>query len=143
MTAAPNPNISREEAMAQLQYLEQIYVQQYDILQEQIATYTLAHDAVLRNIEVLEKMSRVENSNILVNAEGGTYIEASVKKVHGVMTYVGAGYIVEKSVEDAKAFLQNNEKNGQALLNRLTGERQKVEKELIDLSYRAASLRQG
>ncbi len=144
MAAAPRTGSgSVEEALAQLQYLEQIYAQQYEILNEQITTYTLAHEAVKRNIELLERSSQIQDSNVLLNTEGGTYVEAHIGKISTIMTYVGAGYMVDKSIEDAKAFLEDNEKNGQALLDRLVADKQKVEKELIDISYRAAALRQG
>lgn len=130
-----------EEAMAQLQYLNNVYTQRYEILSDQIGNYSVAHDAIARNLIVVEKSQNLEDSNILVNCEGGTYLEAKVGKVHTVMTYVGAGYIVDKSIAEAKEFLTTNMKSGEAVINKLLAERQKVEKDLLDLSYRAAELR--
>ncbi len=130
-----------EEAMAQLQYLNNVYTQRYEIISNQVDTYSLAHDAIARNLSIIEKIQSIEDSNVLINCEGGTYIEAKVGKVHRVMTYVGAGYAVEKSIEDAREFLDSNMKNGEMVINKLLAERQKVEKELLDISYKAAELR--
>ncbi len=131
-----------QEAMAQLQYLQSVYTQRYEILSEQITAYNLAREAVLRSVDLIDHAKSIENSNVLVNAEGGTYIEASVKKVESVMTYVGAGYLVEKNIADAKEFLEQAIKNSESAASRLVSERQKVEKELFDISYRMAAFRQ-
>jgi prefoldin alpha subunit len=132
-----------QEAMAQLQYLQNVYTQQYDMLNEQIATYNLAREAVARSIEIIDNAKSLENSHVLLNTEGGTYIGATVSKIDKMMTYVGAGYLVEKTVAEAKEFLETAMKNSETSASRLIGERQKVEKELFDISYRMAALRQG
>ncbi len=132
-----------QEAMAQLQYLQSVYTQRYDILNEQLATYNIAKEAVLRSIELIENAKSVENSSVLINTEGGTYLEASVKKVDKLMTYVGAGYLVDKAPAEAKEFLEKAMKNSESSMAKLVSERQRVEKELFDISYRMQALRQG
>ncbi|MEM3839170.1 MAG: prefoldin subunit alpha [Candidatus Micrarchaeaceae archaeon] len=131
-----------EEAIAQLQYLQSVYSQRFDILNEQIGAYNLARDASLRGIEFLRRSKSLEGSGILVSTEGGTYVEASLGKIDRVMTYVGAGYLVEKSAEQAKEYLEKALKNSDVAISRLTGELQKVEKELFDISYKMTALRQ-
>ncbi len=132
-----------QEATAQLQYLQGVYSQRYEILNEQMAAYTMARDAVARSLELLSKAESLGNSSILVNAEGGAYIEAGIKAIDRVVTYVGAGYLVEKTVPEAKAFLEVAAKNSDGTISRLAKERQKVEKELFEISYRMTALRQG
>ncbi len=131
-----------QEAFAQLQYLQNVYTQRYEILNEQITTYSIARDAVLRSISLIDNAGSLENSNVLLNTEGGTYIEASVNKVDKLLTYVGAGYLVEKGIAEAKEFLEAAVKNSESAVAKLMGERQKVEQELFDISYRMAAFRQ-
>jgi prefoldin alpha subunit len=132
-----------QEMLAQLQYLQNVYTQRYDILNEQIATYNIAKEAVLRNIEMIDRSGSMDNKTILLNADGGVYIEAGIKKLDKMITYVGASYLVEKPLAEAKDFLQSTLKGGDAAVSKLIDEKRKVEKELFDISYKLAAIRQG
>lgn len=135
-------NMDPQELMAQLQYLQQIYSQQYQALEDNIATYTIAQSALQRNIEMLEKTELLKGANILMDGEGGTYIDAKMGNLERVLVYIGAGYIVEKSAEQAKSFLKDNETKGEQLMKRLAADKQKVENELIDIAYKMNALQQ-
>jgi prefoldin, archaeal alpha subunit/eukaryotic subunit 5 len=108
--------------VAQLRYLQNIYSQQYEMIESEIATYSLALSAINKNIDMLEDPDKINNKEMLLNGEGGTYIVAKIKPVEQVITYVGAGYLVEKSLEDAKAFLNDNRKKQEENLRRLSEE---------------------
>ena len=138
---APQGDI--QEMVAQLQYLQSVYTQRYDILNEQIATYNMAKEAVLRNIDMIDRAPSMDNKAVLLNADGGAYIEASIKKLDKMITYVGAGYLVEKPLGEAKDFLQRTVNGGDAAVSKLIEERRKIEKELFDISYKLAAFRQA
>ncbi len=129
-----------QEIMMQLQYLQNIYSQQYQAIENDVATYTIANTSLQRNIDLLDHASELENSNIIISGEAGAYIPAKVSKVDMVMTYVGAGYLVEKSVADASAFLRANQKKGEEFLNRLLSDKQRIERELMDISFKMNAL---
>lgn len=129
-----------QELLMQLRYLQNIYSQQYEAIENDIATYTIANTSLQRNIDLLEHSGSIENSNIIISGEGGAYIPAKISKVDKVMTYVGAGYMIEKSVADAAAFLRANQKSSEAFLNRLVSDKQRIEKELIDISFKMNAL---
>lgn len=131
------------EAQAQLRYLQSIYSQQYELLENEIATFTMAMGSLHKNLETLENKDRLSNSKILVSGEGGAYIEASVKSLDKALVYIGAGYLVEKSIEDAKAYLKGNGSKQEETVKKLISERQKLEKEMMDVSYKLSILDQG
>lgn len=135
-----NPNLN--DMYLQLRYLQNIYARQFEMLENEIATYTLTVGAVQRNMQVFDNIKKVESSKMLVSGEGGTYIEAEIKKVSKALTYVGAGYLVEKTLEGAKAFLKDNEKKQQDALKKLVAEKEKIEKELIGINYKLAAMEQ-
>jgi len=56
-------------------------MQEYENLLSEITNYNLVYNATQRNIDVLENLGMLESSNILLNLEGGTYIEAKLNKV--------------------------------------------------------------
>ena len=129
-----------KEIMMQLRYLQNIYSQQYEAIENDIATYTIANTSLRRNLDLIERAGSVQNSNIIISGEGGAYIPAKIAKVDKVMTYVGAGYMVEKSVSDAAEFLKGNLNSSETFLNKLVADKQKIERELIDISFKMNAL---
>ena len=69
------------EAQAQLRYLQNVYSQQYELIENEIATFAMAMGAIQKNMDMLESKERLSNSTILISGEGGAYIEASIKSV--------------------------------------------------------------
>ncbi len=136
----PNTRQDMNEIFMQLRYLQDLYGQQYENLENNIATYNLANSSLQRNIEMLEKSKSMEGSNIMIGGEGGAYMSAKVGKADKVMTYVGGGYMVDKSLEDALKFLRENGKRGEAMLSKLLAEKQQIERELLDLQYKMNTL---
>lgn len=131
-----------QEEFMQLRYMQDIYSQQYELIENEIATYSLAQSAIQKNIDLLENANRLNNSKILINGEGGTYIEASIAKVEKVITYIGAGYLIEKDVSEAKTFLDRNKEKEQATMKKLYLEKDKIARDLIGISYRLAAYQQ-
>jgi len=130
------------EAVNQLRYLQSIYTQEYEAVLNDLSSYTLAYNAIERNIEVLEKLNILEGANVLLNLEAGTYVEAKVSNIKNAMTYVGSGYLVEKSVEDAKEFLSSSAKRQEVLLKQIAEQKNKIEKELINIAFELESIGQ-
>jgi prefoldin alpha subunit len=129
-----------QELLMQLRYLQSVYTQQYEALESDIATYTIANTSLQRNLELVEERTEVEGANIMIGGEGGAYIPAKIGKVESVMTYVGAGYMIEKSAAEAADFLRKNQKSSEDFLSRLVAEKQRVEKELLDISFKMSAL---
>lgn len=138
----PQPKKTQDlnEIFMQLRYLQGLYGQQYENLENNIATYNLANSSLQRNIEMLEKSKSMEGSNIMIGGEGGAYMSAKVSKTDRIITYVGGGYMVEKSVEEALSFLRENEKRGVEMLSKLLSEKKQIEKDLLDVQYKMNSL---
>ena len=129
-------NQDMNEVVMQLKYLQNLYTQQYENLENNIATYTMTNTSVQRNLELLEKSKLVEGKNIMISGEAGAYIPAKIAKVDHVLTYIGGSYLIENTVEKAIDFLKENRKRGEDILAKLIAEKLKVEKDLIDIQYR-------
>lgn len=135
-------NIDPKEVTMQLRYLQNIYTQQYEVLSDELDNYTLTYNAIQKNIDLLSNITRVENSNILLNVDGGLYLEANTKGIKSVITYIGAGYLIQMNVDEAKILLSKNEKKGSEILKKLNSDKQKLENELIDINYKLNLLQQ-
>jgi prefoldin alpha subunit len=133
----------REDEINRLFYLQSVYNQQYEALMGELTTFSVATAALERNLSLLNKASQMKGASILVNGEGGTYFEAGVKDIKKVITYVGAGYLVEKEVEQAKAFLNKSIEASKSTMDRLAEDKQKLESELMRLQYAIEAMQQG
>lgn len=137
-----NQSIDPRELYSQLRYLQNLYSQQYEFVEDNLATYSIANNTIKKNLELLDNAASAKGSKILVNPEGGIYFEASVKEMNKIITYVGAGYLAEKSIDQAKEFLTENQKKGEEVLKKLISDKQKLENELLDINYKLAALEQ-
>jgi prefoldin alpha subunit len=133
----------REDEINRLFYLQSVYNQQYEALMNELTTFGVAQAALQRNLELLGKKNEMKGASILVNGEGGTYFEANVKEMKKVITYVGAGYLVEKETEQAKEFLSKSLEMSKSTINKLADEKQKLEGELMRIQYAIEAMQQG
>ncbi len=125
----------KDETIEQLRYLQSIYAQEYENISKELANYNVVYEATKRNIEVLDNLPMLENGSILLNLESGTYIKAKINEIKEVMVYVGSGYLVEKSVDEAKEYLKDGQKKEEELIAELQKQKEYVEKELIDIAF--------
>ncbi len=135
-------NVSSRDAINQLRYLQNVYSQQYEVLENQISTYSISIDAILKGIEALDKATKSEKSKTLINTGPGVYMEGEITNNKTTLTYIGAGYLVEKTIAEAKEFIETNKKKQEEVLKKLLSEKTKLQSELIDVMYKLESLQQ-
>jgi len=139
---AKKENSDSEDAN-RLAYLQAAYNQQYELITNEIATYTMAQEALSKNKDTLDRIDNIENSKILVSMGGGTYVEASVGKISSVLTYVGAGYFVDMTIEEAKKFLSKNIEAGSEMIKQMIKDKNAVETQLLKINLALAKLQSG
>lgn len=129
-----------QNALAQLQYVKNAYTQRYELLNSQLTALGIAHESAIRGLELVSNASNINSSEILLSTDDATYITARVGKVESILTYIGGNYLVEKPVQEAKTFLEQNLKENESIRSKLVTEMQGVERELFNISYRIAAL---
>ena len=133
----------REEEFNRLVYLQNVYNQQYEAVMNELGAFSVAQAALQRNLDLLKRKDEMKKASVLINAEGGTYIEASVKEISKVMTYVGAGSLVEKGMDDAIAYIGRSIASGDEAMKRMMSDRKKLEDELVKLQYSIEAMQKG
>ncbi len=131
----------QQELLAQLSYLQSMYSQQYEAVQNDIASYTIANTALQKNIDLLQSAKALGGSDIMISGEGGAYMHAKLSGSDTVMTYVGAGYLVDMDSVSAVEFIRSNQKKSEQVLNRLMSDKKRLESELLDISFKLNALR--
>ncbi|MGC8479310.1 MAG: prefoldin subunit alpha [Candidatus Micrarchaeia archaeon] len=135
-------SVGKNEAVNQLRYLQNVYSQQYEIIENQISTYSMSIDAIQKGIDALEKATKSEKVNTLINTGPGVYMDGVITNTKTTLTYIGAGYLVEKTVAEAKEFISNNKKRQEEVLKKLVSEKSKLQNELLDIMYKLESLQE-
>ncbi len=131
-----------EDESAQLQYIHNLYLTQYSSILEDLERYSLLSESFSRSSETVEKIKSVENASILLGIDAGSFIEVKSGEIKSIITSVGAGYMVEKNIEDALAYIKANAEKSKELVAKLTREKEKLEREIVDIEYKIAELQQ-
>ncbi len=124
---------SEEISPEQLSYMRNIYMQEYEAVVSNINNYSLVANTVERNIEFISSLEKIKDKSMLLSLEAGTYIEVRPKNTDTVFTYVGFGYMIEKSREEAKKFLENSKKKTDDVIKKLNTDRERLETELVNI----------
>jgi prefoldin alpha subunit len=137
---AEDQEANAQDVIMQLRYLQNLYTQQYESLQNSITSYSLSATALQRNIDLLVRYNMVQDSNIMISGEGGVYVPGKIGKSEQVLTYVGGGYLIEQEPAKALEFMRENQKKGEAALSRMLSDKKKLEGELLDIDYKLNAL---
>jgi prefoldin alpha subunit len=142
VATAPAPKIptTKEEELAGLSYLQQLYQNQYSSLAQSI-NGALERLADLNNTHTtLDGMEKVTGKPILtpVGSEAYLFSTASTKKT--LLVHIGANYLAEKTTDEAKGFISKQIERQTAFVNNLIKNRNDVENALLEVSYRIDEL---
>ncbi len=133
---------NRQEQISQLRAVQDIYVQEYEKMMAAISGHLASMDALGRGIEMLSKIDLIRGNTFLMPADSGLLLKVKDVGETNIIMYVGAGYLVEKSIDDAKVFIEKSIKKNTDSLAMLSGQKEKLEQELFKIDYRINSLMQ-
>jgi prefoldin alpha subunit len=95
-----------------------------------------------KGVQFLNDSKQADKKKTLISIGGGAYVEALFPDIRSALVYVGAGYLVERSVAEAKAIVEDNKNKQEEMLKKLDAERRKLQSELISISYRIETMQQ-
>jgi len=115
------------------QQLESIDIQlQY--LQSTLADYQRAKITV-------EQLNTVnDNSELLIPVGAGTFVNGSLKNTSNVLIGVGAGIVIEKTVDEAVIKLEERIKRIQENLEKMVSLGQKIQSDAEELSHKTQQM---
>ncbi len=123
----------------ELGYVRQVYQSQYALVNNSV-------QIVMREIQeldaaqlTLESVDLLKGKETLLGTGAGVYVRTVPGDVSSVLVAVGGGYVVERGVDDAKAFVSGQKAVKSDVLNRLAKNRREIEAALIDIEYKMDS----
>ena len=140
MEAPQDGNLEYREEVAELSYFQQLYQGQYESISRSISTamQTLGDMNGVR--ETLDKLDQAKGRNALSPIGTGTYLHSKVDETDSVVVGVGAGYLVEKNVDDAKQFISKLIERQTSTINGMLKSKDEIEAALVEVSMRLERL---
>lgn len=131
-----------EEALQKLAYEYQLLQAQAQLLSQNLELLTLGMNefsAVKGTLEELKKVEE-ENPEILVPIGAGSFLKGKIMDKRSAIVSIGAGYAMEKSIDDAIAYLNERIKEYEDAIRKTQESLQKIERKLQDLAVQAQKL---
>jgi prefoldin alpha subunit len=125
-----------EKELEELRYMQQIYQNQYAILNNSMTMHVQEMQALSAAQKALENNDLMEGSEALTHTGAGIYMKAKIKDAGHVIVGIGGNYFVEKGIDDAKGYVSKLIEKKTEIINRLTKSRRDLQGAIIDASYK-------
>ncbi len=128
-----------EEDLARLAYESRLYQQQVESLQRQGEVLARALEENRQALGALEGLKGAQGS-ALFPVGGGVYVKGKTEDAQHVLMEVGAGVVLEKTVEEAKALLGERKKKLEEASVKLQETLQRTVQKLAEIEEKAGVL---
>ena len=125
---------SLEEAVQNLQYMQQVYQNQYTTISREINAVMDYINELNAAKTSMEKFDRIKNSNILSPIGSSIFISAKAAEEPRVLVGVGSGYLVEKEIAKAIDYLSSRIEMHTKNMQELMKARGKAEDAMFEIS---------
>jgi prefoldin alpha subunit len=123
-----------KDDMAKIAYEMQIYREEAQVIQQQLANLQINYSSTEAAVQTLENLSKLKKGeDMLLPIGSGAYIKSKVESNEVALIDVGAGVIVEKPVPEAVTFLKSK-------MTEMDSVRDKLQKNFVGISNKMKSL---
>ena len=134
------PGHSREEELYTLSYMQQLYQNQYSTIVSEINRDIQYLNELGALKKTLEGVELVMGRDVLVNLGANAYMNSRAEKLDSVLIDIGAGYVVEKSVDDATLFVDARVERSTKMFNSLVKSRNELRDAIVEVARRIDTL---
>ena len=117
-----------------------MYQGQLDILNQQIETVKASLSELTSAQETLNSIEGKEGTETFVPIGAGSFIITELKNTDKVIMGLGAGAAAKKSVEEAKETISSQKKELEEIMNKMSGDIQKLTDFIVRTSPEAEAL---
>jgi prefoldin alpha subunit len=135
---AENDNEKAGE-LDELRYMQQVYQNQYTALSNAMNMHVQDLQMLSAVQRTLENNGMLKGKETLMHVGASVYMKAEVKDYGHAVVSVGGGYLVEKSVDEAKGFVSTMLAKKTEVVNGMSRSRKELQAALIEMSYKLDS----
>ncbi len=136
MEAGNKQAANLEEETYTLRYLQQLYQSQYGAVSSEINRVVAYLGELNTAQKTIESADQIGGREALVHLGANVYMSAKSKKLDNVIVSVGGGYLVEKTITQAKQFLASKIEHITEMFNKLINNRNELVGAMQDVSLR-------
>jgi prefoldin alpha subunit len=125
--------------LEEMRYMQQVYQNQYAMLNNSVSMQVQEVQMLGAVQRTLESSDMLKGKETLMHVGGSVYMKTSVKDSGHAIVSVGAGYLVEKNIDEAKGYVSAMVAKKTELVNNLAKNRKELQAALIELSYKIES----
>jgi prefoldin alpha subunit len=135
--------VTKIGAMEELRYIQQLYQTQYMMVGQEVESRA----AALRELEgarlTLENYDKVKGKKNVLPVGAGIFVNGAIGESSTVLMEIGAGYMLERTIDEAKAAVAKKLDKETEAIKHLQKSRRELEAALVEVSYRIESLSYG
>ncbi|MCL4411278.1 MAG: prefoldin subunit alpha [Candidatus Marsarchaeota archaeon] len=134
------PDKEKSESIFTLNYIRQVYQNQYLLTTKAIeASMDMLNDLNTTKV-TLENMDSINGHSILAPISNSSYLYGKVEAGDKIIINIGAGYMIEETVEEAKSFVSRMIEKESKYITELSKNKGELESAILDLNYRLEQL---
>lgn len=119
-----------------------MYQSQLDVLKQQLESVKTSIAELLSAEETLDAVKGKENTETFVPIGAGSFLITEIKNTDQVIMGLGAGAAVKKDIDEAKESIASQRKELEQLVNKMSGDIQKLTEYIMKKSPEAEALLQ-
>lgn len=119
-----------------------MYQSQLDVLKQQIESVNASISELMSAEETLEAVKGKEDTETFVPIGAGSFLIAEIKNADQVIMGLGAGAAVKKDIDGAKESISEQRKELEQLVDKMSGDIQKITEFIMRKSPEAEALLQ-
>jgi prefoldin alpha subunit len=119
-----------------------MYQSQLDVLKQQIESVNTSIAELMSAEETLDAVKGKENTETFVPIGAGSFLIAEIKNTDQVIMGLGAGAAAKKNIDDAKESISSQRKELEQLVDKMSGDIQKLTEFIMRKSPEAEALLQ-
>jgi prefoldin alpha subunit len=131
---------SLEEAVQNLQYMQQVYQNQYTMLSRDINSVMEYINELNAAKTSLEKFNKIKSADMLSPIGSSVFIKTKASEENSVLVSVGASYLLEKDIDGASEYISSRIDIQTKNMQELMKARSKTEDAIFELSARLEKL---
>ncbi len=135
-----NALIEKSNSTDQLEYLYSIYETQYNNTTQNINNHAKVLNELINSSLILGKEEDIKNGSLVINLGNSIYANAKIENTGTMLVNIGLNYIAEKSIEDAKKFIDKKIKAYEKEIEFLNKGRSEIRDILFKITYKLSEL---
>ena len=124
----------------ELRYFQQLYQNQYMEVAREISDAISLLQTIETVQHTLENTEEIGDKNAMIPVGPSTYFSGKITDAKTVVMGVGAGYLIEKDINSAKAYMSKMMEKETQHIGRLNKSKKELEGALMEISYKVEEL---